>query len=254
MVLFKLVEKWSSKDLQRVLNLVLGVLEPNLGVKGIWVPSSLLLPLLQKGKPRQALGNTDPRSMEIFMPCRSLQGCQNFEMRAEIWVASKVLFLERRFDSSGRQRLTEFWTMRAGPLSCYQWDFRMVLAKGANIKGGGEVLSSTTTSAKIMSCYYSSRRCPAGNIWEDSDTQWKPLEGVPRLEVTYVALKVMYDKVAFLSALDRWVIDFTSDSPGELTKCQGSVPSLVQLSVTSGPCTNSYESLGPSFPFSLFKS
>ena len=87
--------------------------------------------------------------------------------------------------------------------------------------------------------------------WKAFGTQWKTPEGVPGLRVTYVALKALCDRVVFLSALDRCVVDSTSDSSGELTKCQGSTPRLVEPSVTSGPCINSYESLGPSFPFRL---
>lgn len=142
--------------------------------------------------------------------------------------------------------------MRAAPLFCYQRDFRTVPSHAGekNTRERG-IPSTMTTSARMLSCHYSSWRCPAGNIWKAFDTQWKTPEGVLRLRVTYVALKAMCDRVVFLSALDRCVVDSTSDSSGELTKCQGSTPRLVEPSVTSGPCTNSYESLVPSFPFRL---
>lgn len=117
-----------------------------------------------------------------------------------------------------------------------------------------KIPSTMTTGGKRLNCHHSSRRCPAGNIWKDFDTPWRTPEGVPGLEVMCVASKATCDRVVFLSALDRWVVDITSDSSGELTKCQGSTPCLVQPSVTSGPCTNSYQSPGPSLPFSLFKS
>lgn len=142
--------------------------------------------------------------------------------------------------------------MRAVPLFCYQRDFRTGPSHAGekNTRERG-IPSTMTTSASMLSCHYSSWRCPAGNIWKAFDTQWKTPEEVLGLRVTYVALKAMCDRVVFLSTLDRCVVDSTSDSSGELTKCQGSTPRLVEPSVTSGPCTNSYESLVPSFPFRL---
>lgn len=141
MVLITWVEKWRSKGLQIILKLVLGFLKPNLGIKCIWVSSSLLLPLMQKGKPRQALGKTNTHSIEpekylarqwTFL-ARSFAGFQTLKR------GQKLLFLGRYLDSSGKQRLTEFWTMRAvpphPPFSTNEIS-ELVLAKGETMRSG----------------------------------------------------------------------------------------------------------------------
>lgn len=51
----------------------------------------------------------------------------------------------------------------------------------------------------MLSCDYSTRRCPAGNIWKDFDTQWKTPERVLGLEVTCAALKAADDSCFSIS-------------------------------------------------------
>lgn len=81
----------SRRDLKIVLNSLLRFfLTETLGVRGVWVSSSLSLSLVHEGKSEQALWRHWTSWLgKVYLLARILQGLQTLEMRTGIWVSSK---------------------------------------------------------------------------------------------------------------------------------------------------------------------
>lgn len=153
--------------------------------QGIWVPlcCCLFCKREMKTSPWKIL---DPRAWKSLLSWGIHEGFQKFEMRTGIWAASKILYFQ---EDTGIQ---------LGGKGCFkQWGqpfsfatsemSELVLTVGEGEKKT-EKFPPQGPSVKMLSCNYTSRRCPAGSIWKDFDTQWKTPEGILGLEVVCVAL------------------------------------------------------------------
>lgn len=110
-----------------------------------------------------------------------------------------------------------------------------------------------TTSARMLSCHYSSWRCPAGNTERLLIPRKKLQKGVPGLRVTYVSLEgCNVTELFFYQHLTgvSWTARLTPQGADKI--CQGYTPRLVEPSVTSGPCSNSYRVSRPFLSIQAF--